>query len=115
MKSLGRLLTTALLLGNLLLLAALSVHVVESPAGKAIIAKSQLTLVDTVIDTRGWTAADLKERPLLVERIRTAGKSDLLGHIKTATASSESSSRAPERMATPEPHAKSIFDAPGQN
>ena len=115
MKSLGRLLTAALLLGNLLLLAALSVHVVESPAGKAIIAKSRLTLVDTVIDTRGWTAADLKERPLLVERIRMAGKGDLLAHIKTATASSGDSPRAAERLAVPEPHAKSIFDVPGQN
>ena len=81
MKTLGRLLVALLLLGNLLMLTALSVHVVRSPEKCAVVAKSQLTLMETFVDTRAWTAADLKDHSAVVSRLVQAGKGDLLSHI----------------------------------
>jgi hypothetical protein len=75
------------LVGNLALLAALAVHVVRGPSGKiALIAKSQLTLMDTYVDTRAWSADDLRARPSLVTRIVQSGHGELISHAANSTA-----------------------------
>jgi hypothetical protein len=87
MKAFGRLLLVLVLSGNLALLTALSLHVVRGPSGKvAFIAKSQLTLMDTYVDTRAWSADDLRTRPSLVTRIVQSGHGELIAHAANSTA-----------------------------
>jgi hypothetical protein len=119
MKLLGRLFVALLLLGNLLLLASLSVHVVRSP-GKtpALVAKDHLTLVDTLVDTSAWTATDLTTHAATVSRIVQAGKGDLLAHVAptlTSAAQAAHPEAAPRdnsarKAADEQPHQPTIFD-----
>jgi hypothetical protein len=71
-----------LLLGNLAVLSGLSLHVVRSP-DKAVsfVPKSQLTFVDTYVDTRNWTPQDVSKHPALVARLTDAGKVGLISHV----------------------------------
>src|SRR4051812_1830412 len=97
MKILARVFVALLLLGNLLLLAGLSVHVVRAP-GKtpAIVAKDHLTLVDTFLDTASWTPADLANPASAAARITQAGKGDLLAHIAPQVSSAGQAAAAPQ-------------------
>ena len=124
MNAFGRFLVAFLLLANLCLLAALSMHVVRTPGRVGLVAKSQLTLVETVVDTRGWTANDLRVHAPVVTRIVQAGKADLLSHVTDATAGAYL--QQPDRdvtqgLAVPsqllkaepaEPRQKTVFDFP---
>jgi hypothetical protein len=112
MKLLGRLFVALLLLGNLLLLAGLSLHVVRSP-GKtpALVAKDHLTLVDTLVDTSAWTTTDLATHAATVSRIVQAGKGDLLAHVApTLTSAAQRDNSARKASAPEEPHQPTIFD-----
>ncbi len=120
MKFLTRLLIALFLLGNLLMMGAVSMHVIRTPATFVFVPKSQLTLIETYVDTRNWTATDLKSHPALVQRLAQEGKQDALSHVTAANASSwnlDSSPVTPIRKDTgpTEPRAKSIFDVEGKN
>jgi hypothetical protein len=78
MKALGRLLFTLILLGNLLLLAALSVHVVRSGNQVKVIAKDHLTLLDTYEDVSGWSADQVGQHAGFTARLISSGHGDLL-------------------------------------
>jgi hypothetical protein len=83
MKALFRLIVVVLLLAGWTV-AALSLHVVrgrDAATGKdrwIVVPKSRLAFADTYIDVRAWTAADAEARPILVQRLREAGKADAL-------------------------------------
>lgn len=120
MKFLARLMIALFLLGNLLMMGAVSMHVIRTPVTFVLVPKSQLTLVETYVDTRNWTAMDLKSHPALVQRLALEGKQDALAHVTAANASGwnlDSSPVAPlQKDAGPtEPRAKSIFDIEGKN
>ena len=87
MKALGRLLLTLILLGNLLLLAALSVHVVRSANRVRVMPKAHLTLLETYEGVTNWTADDAKNHPEVVARVIASGHGDLLPAAATASAS----------------------------
>jgi hypothetical protein len=113
MKFLGRFLIGLLLLGNLLFLAALSLHVVRSPGKFTVLPKSQLTLIDVFVDTTNWTADQLNEHPAVVARLMQAGKGQMLSHV---TGVSVSAVRPTQKTTASEgPRSKSVFDVPGQN
>ena len=77
MKS-GRWFVSVLLLGNLGVLSALSLHVVRSPqASLSFVPKSQLTLVDTYVDLTNrnkWTVEEWPHHMVLMESLAEAGK-----------------------------------------
>jgi hypothetical protein len=85
MKTIGRLLKFLVLLGNLALLAALSLHVVRGPGAFAVTPKGQLTLLDTYVDTRNWSAADVHDHAAVVTRIVQSGHSALIAHVTNQT------------------------------
>ena len=118
MKSLARLLLIMLLIGNLLMVTAVSMHVIRTPARLEFIPKSQLTLVETYVDTRNWTVVDLKNHAAFVQRLAQDGRQDVLSHVTTVNASSHSSNSIappPKDLTGPEPRSKNIFDLSGQN
>lgn len=78
MKALGRLLVTLVLLGNLLLLAALSTHVVRSGNQVKVIAKDHLTLLDTYEDVSAWSADQVGQHAAFTARLVNSGHGDLL-------------------------------------
>ena len=124
MKTLGRLLIVLLLAGNILFMAALSMHVVRAPGKFAFAAKSQLTLIDAYVDTTNWSGVELADHPMLVSSLTHAGKMDVLSHITSVTLVPSSrhewnttahTDRQMQKTAAPEePRQKSIFDVPGQ-
>lgn len=76
-----------LLLGNLAVLSGLSLHVVRSPDKTVtFVPKSQLTFVDTYVDTRVWTPQDATRHAALVARLTEAGKADLISHVTDGSA-----------------------------
>jgi hypothetical protein len=77
-KAIGRLFTILILTGTLLLLAALSLHVVRSGGRVRVIAKEHLTLVDTYEDVTNWSADDVARHSALVARLSDTGQIDLL-------------------------------------
>ena len=78
MKAIGRLFTVLILTGTLLLLAALSLHVVRSGTRVRVIAKDHLTLMDTYQDVTNWSSDDAARHLSLVARMNDAGQGDLL-------------------------------------
>ena len=117
MKTFGRLLTGFLLLGNLLLLAALSLHIVKSQGAPTVVVKEHLTLIDTYVDVSNWTETQLTTHKNFVARLNDAGKGDLLSHIAHASvgrsSSSESTSVAvPPSMQTSNPPIVNALEIP---
>jgi hypothetical protein len=84
MKALFRLVVCALLLTGWGL-AALSLHVVRTPTAIGLIPKSRLGVIDTYVDTRHWTMADVADHPLVVRRVLDSGQADLLHHVTGET------------------------------
>lgn len=80
MKTLFRLIVLVLLLGGWGL-AALSLHVVRTPQTLTIVPKNRLGIVDTVVDTRGWSLDDAAEHPDVVARLLELDKIDLIEHL----------------------------------
>jgi hypothetical protein len=64
--------------------AALAVHVVRTPTQIVLLTKDKLDFRDTWADTRRWTPEDLKNHPVLVARLLSAGRTDLLSHVLKA-------------------------------
>ncbi len=120
MRSLVRLSIAFFLLANLLIMGAVSLHVIRTPTRFEFVPKSQLTLLDTYVDTRNWTANDVKAHAALVQRLAQAGKQDVLSHVTAANASSHSSELPTERVNAPkdssssESRGKNIFDLGGE-
>ena len=120
MRSLVRLSIAFFLLANLLMMGAVSLHVIRTPERFEFVPKSQLTLMDTYVDTRIWTANDLKTHAALVQRLAQAGKQDVLSHVTAANVSSRSTELSTERVTAPkdssssESQGKSIFDFGGE-
>jgi hypothetical protein len=79
MKTMARLITLLIVLGGWSL-AALSLHVVRTPSGVALIPKNDLGVWDTYVDTRHWTLADVTNHAAVCERLIEAGHADLLSH-----------------------------------
>ena len=76
-----RLIVTAVLLAGWGLAAA-ALHVLVMPGWHiGVVPKSRLTLTDTYVDTRNWTAADVAQHPELVKRLLEAGKADWLSSV----------------------------------
>jgi hypothetical protein len=76
MKSFFRLVFLVLLLAGWGL-AALSMHVVRAQGDKIVlIPKDRLSLQDTYVDARNWTAQDVANHPALIKRILQSGKAD---------------------------------------
>ena len=120
MRFLARLLIALFLLGNLLMMGAVSMHVVRTPTTFVFVPKSQLTLMETYVDTRNWTAVDLKAHAALVQRLTQEGKQDALSHVTATNASGwnlDSSSVTPVQKdaGSTGPRPKSIFDIEGKN
>lgn len=110
MKFLGRMLLALLLLANLSLLAALSIHLIRWPGGFALVSKDHLTLIDTYADTRNWSPQDLAAHAPLASRITQAGQARTIEHLIPATASADKPA-ATHAPAVPEPGAGSaLFD-----
>ena len=115
MKTFGRFLICVLFLGNLAYMGALSLHVVKSPSGMALVPKGQTSLLDTIVDTRNWTTSDLREHQAVVDDINRAGKSALISHVGspvTTVTPAAVPTRTTEKPApaTPETPDKNIFD-----
>ena len=114
MKFLGRLFLFLLFAGNLTYMGALSLHVVRSPGGTDIVPKGQTTLLETFVDTRTWTASDLREHASVVNDINRAGKGNLIaqvgGSAPTMTPQQVVPQKPTEKTAAPETADKSIFD-----
>ena len=81
MKTLSRLFLIVLLLANVGFMAMVSLHVVKGPSGTAVVAKTNLTLVDSYIDVTSWKDADKDIHAAFVSRVNAAGKSYLLSHV----------------------------------
>lgn len=79
------LITGLVLLGNLILLAALSFHVIVAPGKIALVAKDHLTMIDTYRDLREWSPADVASHPAILSRLTDAGRLDLISHVPAAT------------------------------
>ena len=63
-------------------LAALSLHVVRLPEGFiGLLPKDHLTITDTYLDVRPWTAADAPAHPDFVKRIVQANRTEWLKHL----------------------------------
>jgi hypothetical protein len=95
MKALGRLLFTLILIGNLLLLAALSVHVVRSGHQVKVMAKDHLTLLETYEDVSGWSADQVGQHAAFTARLINSGHGDLLPAGAAEAAKPLTSSGAP--------------------
>lgn len=95
MKALGRLLVTLILLGNLLLLGALSVHVVRSGNQVKVVAKDHLTLLDTYHDVSEWSADQVGQHAAFTARLVNSGHGDLLPAGAAAAASTLMTTAAP--------------------
>jgi hypothetical protein len=121
-KALARFLTVLLLLGNLAMLAALSLHVVRAPGQFAVLPKSQLTLLETYVDTREWSAADLHDHVAVVARLVQSGHAAMLSHVTGASAAATQTpteqkvtdAAKPQPAPSDPPHQKTIFDFPEQ-
>jgi len=62
-------------------LAALSLHVVQTPQTLTIIPKNRLGIVDTFVDTRNWKLEDAEKHPEVVGRMLELQKTSLLSHL----------------------------------
>src|SRR3954466_786434 len=92
MKKIFKLLIVVILLGGWVM-ASRSLYLVRAPgkfaglprtewAGKfALITKDCMAWRDTYADTSHWTPTDLAAHPTLVQRIKEAGRKDLISHV----------------------------------
>ena len=62
-------------------LAAISLHVVRTPAGLTILPKDSLGLTDTYADTRDWKPGDLPEHKALIKRLLSTDRMDAIRHV----------------------------------
>jgi len=69
-------------------LAALCLHVIRTPnpndpkeSRLVVIPKARLGIIDTYVDARNWTLADVAEHKALIWRVVDAGKSDDLKYL----------------------------------
>ena len=83
MKKFAGFVTFLVLLGNVLMLLALSFHVILAPGKFALVAKDHLTLIDTYRDVRQWNPTDVASHPALLARLTDAGRLDLVSHISS--------------------------------
>ncbi|HEY7090982.1 MAG TPA: hypothetical protein VH518_22995 [Tepidisphaeraceae bacterium] len=93
MKSIFRLIVCLLLLVGWGL-AALSLHVIRTPAEIPItlVPKENFSVRDTYVDTTKWSIDDVGKHPALVEKLVRTGKADVLQHVipdKNADASTQ--------------------------
>ena len=70
-------------------LAALSLHVVRTPAGLTILPKDSLAITDTYADTRNWKAVELAEHKPLLARLVATDRLDAIRHIVDSDRSGE--------------------------
>ena len=63
-------------------LAALSLHVVRTDGGVAVVPKDSIGLADTWADVRGWSVDDLPAHQGLVVRLINTGKFEALAGVK---------------------------------
>lgn len=59
-------------------LAAMCLHVVQTPTGIRLITKNQLGFADTFVDARQWSGQDEERHPALYERLLQLDKTDIL-------------------------------------
>jgi len=62
-------------------LAAVSLHIVRTPAGFTILPKDTLSLTDTYADTRDWKPTDLPEHKALIKRLLSTDRMDAVRHV----------------------------------
>jgi len=63
-------------------LAALSLHVVRAQGDKIVlIPKDRLSVQDTYVDARNWTAQDVADHPALIKRILQSGKAEQFTYV----------------------------------
>lgn len=67
-----------LILGAALMYGALSSHVVRTSKGWLWLSKDELSLRDTYVDIRKWSAKDFDEHPAVVKRLIDTGHADVL-------------------------------------
>ncbi|MBI1371457.1 MAG: hypothetical protein GC159_01665 [Phycisphaera sp.] len=72
-----------LLIGAGLMYYALGHHFVKASTGSVTVPKASLTLSDTWVDIREWTAADFKEHPEVTKALIDNGHGDLV--VQSAT------------------------------
>ena len=84
MKTIIRLIVCLLLLVGWGL-AALSLHVIRTPDEIPItlVPKERLGITDTYVDTRTWTLKDVSQHPVLVQKLISVNKADVLRHVVT--------------------------------
>jgi hypothetical protein len=62
-------------------LAAISLHIVRTPAGLTILPKDTLSITDTYADTRDWKPTDLPEHKALIKRLLSTDRMDAVRHV----------------------------------
>jgi predicted transcriptional regulator len=75
---------TAILSGWVL--AASALHVVVSPGQVVVVPKNEVSLKDTFVNTRHWTAADLEAHASVVDRLTVTKHAGALAHIPQVVA-----------------------------
>jgi len=70
-----------ILLSNILIMCGASFYFVHTNDGWTVVAKNQLSMVDTVVDTRTWDKAELDTHPALAARLQTVNQQALLAEI----------------------------------
>ena len=80
MKKAFRLIVALLLFGGWAL-AASAVHVVVAPGQVVVIPKDHLTMKETIVDARKWTANDAAAHTSVVSRLTATNHADALSHL----------------------------------
>ncbi|MEM7809412.1 MAG: hypothetical protein AAF561_14990 [Planctomycetota bacterium] len=62
-------------------LAALSVHVIRTPEKVVVVPKNRLGIVDTYVDVRNWTIAEVEQHPLVTRRLLQTEKTEHIAHV----------------------------------
>jgi hypothetical protein len=91
MKSVFRLFVVVLLVAGWAL-AALSLHVVRTPEKIIVIPKNRVGYVDTYVDVRNWTPADVHNHASLAERLVATGRGEVLARIDGTTPATQPAS-----------------------
>ncbi len=93
MKSIFRIVGLALMLSGWIV-AALCLHIVRTPnpndsqkSDLVVVPKARLGVMDTYVDARTWTMADVPSHSTLVQRIIDAGLSEQLKYLTDPTSS----------------------------
>lgn len=80
-------------------LAALSLHVVRSQSGIALVPKSELGVWDTYVDVRQWTLADVTRHPAVAHRLVESGNAELLASVAPRTSGTDLEHKINEAIA----------------